>query len=340
RSWAKQGDFVLAVGDVVPLALAWFSGKPYAFIGTAKSEYHLRDEAGLLPNLPKSDRLAARWGSVYYPWERWLMGHPRCKAVFPRDSLTVKILQQFAIPAFDLGNPMMDGLLDSKQADSPSYYDGEAEQRELARSFTLLLLPGSRIPEAYGNWQRILEAIRSTIETFQGRSLLLLGAITPGLPLDPFVQGLREEGWQPPSIHPKSLPIPDPQAQCFVRDRAMLILTQEAYRACLHQADVAIAMAGTATEQFVGLGKPAITIPGAGPQFTSHFAETQSRLLGPSVTLVRRPSQVGETLQSLLGNPDRLQLIVNNGRQRMGEGGAAHRIATCLTNLAEFPMRR
>jgi len=40
-------------------------------------------------------------------------------------------------------------------------------------------------------------------------------------------------------------------------------------------------MAGTATEQFVGLGKPAIAIPGIGPQFTAAFAEAQSRHLGP-----------------------------------------------------------
>jgi uncharacterized protein (TIGR03492 family) len=39
--------------------------------------------------------------------------------------------------------------------------------------------------------------------------------------------------------------------------------------------DLALAMAGTATEQFVGLGKPALVIPGAGPQFTRLFAERQ-----------------------------------------------------------------
>ena len=91
-------------------------------------------------------------------------------------------------------------------------------------------------------------------------------------------------------------------------------------------------MAGTATEQFVGLGKPAIAIPGTGPQFTPAFAEAQSRLLGPSLILVKHPPQVANIIQSLLSDPDRLQLIAENGLRRMGEPGAARRISQCLMN--------
>ena len=89
-------------------------------------------------------------------------------------------------------------------------------------------------------------------------------------------------------------------------------------------------MAGTATEQFIGLGKPAIIIPGNGPQFTPAFAEAQTRLLGASVTLVEQPTQVARAMQSLLSDPDQLQTIAENGRRRMGDPGAARRIATCL----------
>ncbi len=89
-------------------------------------------------------------------------------------------------------------------------------------------------------------------------------------------------------------------------------------------------MAGTATEQFVGLGKPAIGIPGNGPQFTPAFAEAYTRLLGPSFILVDRPTRVADVVQSLLRDPDRLQLIAKNGRHRLGEPGAASRIAKCL----------
>ena len=89
-------------------------------------------------------------------------------------------------------------------------------------------------------------------------------------------------------------------------------------------------MAGTATEQFVGLGKPAIIIPGNGPQFTYAFAEAQSRLLGISVILVEQPEEVVGVVRSLLLNPDQLHIIAENGVRRMGKSGAAKRIAECL----------
>ena len=39
RQWAQNGGDILAVGDIVPLSFAWWSGANYSFIGTAKSEY-------------------------------------------------------------------------------------------------------------------------------------------------------------------------------------------------------------------------------------------------------------------------------------------------------------
>ena len=62
RAWGKTGGKVLAVGDIVPLAMAWASGADYAFIGTAKSEYYVRNEAGRLPNRPWME---GRSGSIY-----------------------------------------------------------------------------------------------------------------------------------------------------------------------------------------------------------------------------------------------------------------------------------
>ena len=78
----------------------------------------------------------------------------------------------------------------------------------------------------------------------------------------------------------------------FKQRNAYLLLTQQAYNDCLHLGDFAIAMAGTATEQFIGLGKPAIAIPGNGPQYNPAFAEAQSRHLGSSLILVEQPAEV------------------------------------------------
>ena len=331
RSWAKQSGVILAVGDIVPLLFAWFSGARYAFVGTAKSEYYLRDEAGPYQRRSRLQRWEGWSGSVYLPWERWLMSRPRCQAVFPRDSLTTETLQKWSIPAFDLGNPMMDQL--EPRTLNQMFYASDAESREQARALTITLLPGSRPPEAYANWQQIMMAVTALLETFHDQSLLFLGAIAPGLSLEPLRQILVNAGFQ--EVNTKESEkyhslIPAPEALTFTHKNAYLILTQHAYNECLNLADLAIAMAGTATEQFVGLGKPAIAIPGTGPQFTPAFAEAQSRLLGSSLILVEQPNQVARVVQSLLQDPDRLQLIAENGSRRMGRPGAAHAIATYL----------
>lgn len=322
KQCSKNGWKILVVGDIVPLFFAWLSGADYVFVGTAKSEYYLRDESGWLA---RTSSLERKLGSIYYPWERWLMSRQRCKAVFPRDRLTAKIFQQWSIPAFDLGNPMMDGI-------TPE--DGDRAKLELESSqgqpLTIVLLPGSRVPEAQSNWEKIITATAGIISTFSSRKLLFLGAIAPGLDIEPFSKHLLVKGWNFQTQGSVGVPIVDPKAVSFTQKNAELILTQNAYNQCLTTAEVAIAMAGTATEQFVGLGKPAIAIPGSGPQFTYAFAKAQTRLLGCSVILVTQPDRIGREIQSLLSNPTRMQAIAENGKRRMGQPGAAARIARCL----------
>ena len=309
QSWAKEGGFVLAVGDIVPLLFAWLGGAPYGFVATAKSEYYLRDEKGWL--LRKSwwdDRLERSTHCIFQPWERWLMRRPQCKAVFPRDRITANSLQSFDVPAFDLGNPMMDGL---------TWQDGATDASRL----TIALIPGSRPPEVYANWEIILQSLGELLEHFR-KPLHFITAVASGLDAERLHQTLISYRWKQSEVNGYETG--------FGEKKATLELAPNRFAECLQRSQVAIAMAGTATEQFVGLGKPAIIIPGGGPQFTPAFAEAQTRLLGASVTLVERPNQVAEALRSLLSDPDRLQTIAENGRRRLGEPGAAQRIAAAL----------
>jgi uncharacterized protein (TIGR03492 family) len=342
RRWVNQQkklgiqQAILAVGDIVPLLFATFSGANYAFVGTAKSEYYVRDESGLLSRQTKGAKWENFSGSIYHPWERWLMSRRRCRAVFPRDSLTTEILKNWPIPACDLGNPMMDGLEPSFPTER--FYTADVRQQEMSRPLIVTLLPGSRAPEAYNNWQLILVALSALIASFRERdsvfhtsgTVVFLGAIAPGLDCNILTQSLTTQGWRSHTESP--LPLPDSNILTFKQRNAYLVLTQNAYNDCLHLADFAIAMAGTATEQFIGLGKPAIAFPGDGPQYNPAFAEAQSRLLGPSLILVDQPGQVAQAVQSLFKNPDRLQLIADNGVLRMGKPGAARRIAECLSS--------
>jgi uncharacterized protein (TIGR03492 family) len=332
NDWAKSGGKILAVGDIVPLAFAWMSGAEYAFVGTAKSEYYIRDRQGqILP--AQRNSLEAKTGGYYFPWERWLLSQPKCRAMFARDRLTAEILQQQQIPAFDLGNPMTDGV--AADFSQPRFYGSESVARERARPLVVTLLPGSRPPEAYANWEQLIIASNSLISVCKQRSLLLLAAIDPKLDLDTLQRSLQANGWiqQFAPTGDRTELTPDPSAIYYQQEQATLILSTRSYRQFMHAGDCAIAMAGTATEQFISLGKPAIIVPGKGPQFTPAFAEAQTRLLGESVILVPHAPDVGVEIDRLFQQPDRLQSIAQNGLLRMGTPGAARRIAECLMKV-------
>ena len=306
RQWGKSGGAILAVGDIVPLLFAWLSKADYAFVGTAKSEYYLRDEVDWLP---QTSWLERKFNSVYLPWERWLMSRGRCKAVFPRDSLTTEILQRWSIPACDLGNPMMDGMTTKTQGRASGQLD-------------ILLLPGSRMPEALRNWQKILVAVWSVMTTLSQEQLKFSAAIAPSLDLKPFLVHAVTQGW--------CITYRQAQTVTLSQKECSLVLTQKHNQEFFKQTDVAIAMAGTATEQFVGLGKPAVIFPGEGPQFTYAFAEAQSRLLGCSIIMVSSPERAGLAIKDIIDDEQLLKQIHLNGKRRMGEAGAATRIATYL----------
>ncbi len=317
RTWARSGGFVLAVGDIVPLAMAWWSGAPFAFVGTAKSEYYLRTEA------PPSAQMGLGWRQwldcVYLPWERWLMAHPHCRGVFPRDRLTAQLLQQWPIPVADLGNPMSDelepaGVLTRAMLPPPT-------------TAVILLLPGSRASEAQANWQLILQSLLPLIA--QRPHLLFIAAIASQIPLKDMQDIAQATGWAATDRFPLSVP-----HHWLQRGLAHLLLVQKAFSDSLHMADLAIAMAGTATEQCVGQGKPVITFPGHGPQFTEAFAEAQSRLLGPSIHRVPQPQAAWTVALNLL-DASNSDIYTQNGLQRMGAPGASRRIAQHLAQVCQ-----
>ncbi|MGD1949123.1 MAG: lipid-A-disaccharide synthase-related protein [Leptolyngbyaceae cyanobacterium] len=304
NQWLRTDDVVLAVGDIVPLLFGWLSRRSYGFVGTAKSEYYVRDERE--QHLDKStllDVLNFQRTCVYMPWERWLMRRSVC--VFPRDGITTRRLQHWQVDAYDAGNPMMDGF---------SIPTGQPLSNQ--QDLTILLLPGSRPPEAYENWQRLLDGVDDI--THRLAAVTFLTAAAPSLDLAMLTAELASRGWQ------------QTEAKDYRRDGHRLQLDQRSFMVYAQQANVAIATAGTATEQFVGLGKPVLTLPGQGPQFTLSFAQAQARHLGPSITLVHQPTQVHQALMAILDNPEQQATIYKNGIDRMGPPGAGHRIAQIL----------
>ncbi len=124
----------------------------------------------------------------------------------------------------------------------------------------------------------------------------------------------------------------------YQRQQHSLWLIANAFEDCLHAAHIVLAMAGTATEQAVGLGKPVITMPGPGPQFTAQFATAQARLLGSSIYLIHGPEAVPHMLSFVQAQCSQPQAWIENGRCRMGSPGASTAIAQVLQRCLLDPL--
>jgi uncharacterized protein (TIGR03492 family) len=309
RRWGQGGDPILAVGDLLPLLLAWAAGGPYGFIGTPKSDHTW---ASPPPpgwgHTPLADGYHRLKGSEWDPWEWALMARRRCRLVAVRDPLTARGLRRHGVEATAPGNPMMDG------------FTAEPLPPWLAAERRLLLLPGSRLPEALGNLERLLGALPSVSEPTT--VLLAIGNRPEPEALAPL---LRQRGFEP-----MALPTGSGAAMAWRRGVLRLLVGPGQFGAWAGWSEVGLATAGTATEQLVGLGVPALSLPGPGPQFKAGFARRQSRLLGGAVRPCQGPHELAEQLGALLANQEERERLGVIGRDRMGPAGGSEGLAEAI----------
>jgi len=307
RRWGRSGDPVLAVGDLLPLLLAWAGGGPYGFIGTPKSDYTWASGPGSAGLAAVYHRLK---GSEWDPWEWALMARDRCRLVAMRDALTARGLRRHGVPAVAPGNPMMDGL--AAGAPPPS----------LSACRRVLLLGGSRMPEALGNLRRLLGALALRRDS---EPLVLLAPTGSRPTPEEWSPVLTQLGYEP------ALPPEDCQASAAWRcGRTLLLIGPGCFASWASWAELALAAAGTATEQAAGLGIPALSLPGPGPQFKRGFAERQSRLLGGAVRVCLTPERLAERLDLLLHEPQLRRELGAVGRRRMGPPGGSAALAALV----------
>lgn len=350
RAWGRRGHPLLAVGDLLPLLLAWGSGGPYAFLGTPKSDYTWASPSP--PGWgasPLADAYHRCKGSEWDPWEWALMRGRRCRLVAMRDRLTARGLRRHGVAALAVGNPMMDDL------------EGAPLPPALRGSRRVLLLPGSRMPEALRNLRRLLACLPELPEappaTDPGWLVLLAtgrhptaAELVPALqgagfqPLpadrsgaadrDPAAKAQPQQGPPPSGLtHAAVEPAGDLAAaptSLWRRGCITIWVGQGRFRPWAGWAELGLATAGTATEQLVGLGVPALSLPGRGPQFQAGFARRQSRLLGGAVQPLRNAPELRQALLALLDNERERQRRGRIGRRRMGAAGGSDRLAELI----------
>ncbi len=312
RRWGRQGLPILAVGDLLPLLLAWGGGGPYGFLGTPKSDHTWASPAPAgWGRSPLADGYHQAKGSEWDPWEWALMGHRRCQLVAVRDRLTARGLRRHGVRAVAPGNPMMDGF--TAPGPLPAWLQGRRR---------LLLLPGSRLPEALGNLRGLLAALPSASATQPISVLLACGS----RPSDAELAGpLAAAGFTPAAAPPGS-----GASALWRRGPLELLVGPGRFAAWAPLAELGLATAGTATEQLVGLGVPALSLPGPGPQFKAGFARRQSRLLGGAVQPCHGSGELQRRLIALLNDDSERARLGRIGRRRMGPAGGSARLATLI----------
>jgi len=318
RAWGRSGRPVLAVGDLLPLLLAWAGGGPYGFIGTPKSDYTWASAPPLgWGASPVADAYHRLKGSEWDPWEWGLMAHRRCRLVAVRDALTARGLRRHGVAALAPGNPMMDGL-----------EPGPLPTRLRTRR-RLLLLAGSRMPEALRNAEHLLRALNQLPSGPAITVLLATGREPSPAQLAPLLQhqGFAVQGAEPGPTGPEPDATP---AAVWRRGPIELWIGPGRFASWAGWAEVGLANAGTATEQLTGLGIPALSLPGDGPQFKAGFARRQSRLLGGAVVPCRDAGQLAERLQVLLSNPELRRQLGRQGQRHMGPAGGSAAIAALI----------
>ncbi|QEY32911.1 hypothetical protein EVJ50_12405 [Synechococcus sp. RSCCF101] len=301
---------VVVVGDVIPVVLAWLSGRPVATYLVAYSSHY---EGRLRLPWPCAPCLRSR----------------RVARLFCRDALTADDLSgQLRRRCDFLGNPFLDPVCPPAAA------------AVTARPGRLGLLPGSRLPEAGANLMELL-AVLEHLPAERSSQLEIEAALVGDLTGASLAAPAADRGWQLRQ---------DATGTQLERPGCRVHLRWGAFSDVLGRSTLLLAMTGTASEQAVGLGRPVLQVLGHGPQFTAAFADAQRRLLGPTVVCAAGEAGSDghhrASAQLLLSLLDALsgeksgalqQRCRSMAAQRIGPPGGSRRMAEAIHSLLAEP---
>lgn len=297
-------DAVVVVGDAYALSVGLWSakGRPTFHVNPLVSAHYLENASPL--------EILLDWGgSDFTPYERWL--HRRVQAVFVRDKPSQDRLRALGVAhAYWYGSFAMDLLPPPERDLNPL----------LGKEPLLALMPGTRGDETF--------------------SLPLMLEASQQIPLVPVVAWPNEFQALPPLPGWSQERVEEGALRLF-KDGKTAWVVRNAFSAILHRSRLALATAGTASEQAAGLGVPVVAFPTPGPQYTRAFARRQKRLLGEALRLtVPDPHRIAQEAVRLLQDPALYTQASLAGRERIGPPGgilgATRHIRQALTQLGLF----
>ncbi len=263
----KKYDFYFVVGDIVPIFFAWFARKHFFTYLVAYSSHYE--------------------GKLNLPWPcKFFLLSINAKKIYTRDYLTANDLtQQLKKKVSFLGNPFMD-----------KFYLIKNRKKKFA--YSIGLLPGSRFPEILDNLVSILEILENMSNLKYFENIEFNFAIVNALSTKQIKSILKGREW----VKIKKNLINNTLE--FNYKFIKVNFKWNSFEEILFKSKFVISMAGTATEQAIGLGKPVIQIEGKGPQFTKSFAEAQRRLLGKyvfcAVNYKNKKDKINQTINLMI----------------------------------------
>jgi uncharacterized protein (TIGR03492 family) len=315
RQLARRNHcLTIAVGDSLPLALAWLSGGSYVYVQLKKSDHMW---------MHHKKRLSYWWyslvGTNWNPLEIALAKSKRCVLRFTRDVESSRNLARIGIIAYP-ANPMMDKM--NVRLRNPS--------KDLGRN--IICLPGSRNREMISNFQSILNIIKLLIRDADRPLTFLVPMATEDMQ--------KRVNHMLLSASLKNTVLQSQYIGNISNDHRQhqIICGKGMLRPWSEIASVGIAMAGTATEQVAGVGIPCVTIAGEGPQFCLGFAKRQHRLLGKCAQLAKNYQHAAKLVLELL-NDDKIAMDYGQiGVKRMNSLGGSQQVATKVLSILRSKM--
>ena len=263
----KKYDFYIVVGDIVPVFFAWLAKKRFFTYLVAYSSHYE--------------------GQLRLPWPcKHFLISKNAKTIYARDFLTANDLTlQLRKKVLFLGNPFMDKFF-------------LINQKTKISLLCVGLFPGSRFPETIDNLVSILEVLEVMAEISYFRKIEFNFALVNDLSKSMIKKILNKRKWKYP------LESFENDVLKFQYKFIKVNFKWSSFDEILTKSSFVISMAGTASEQAIGLAKPVIQIEGKGPQFTKSFAEAQRRLLGKNIFCVtnykNKKDQINQTINLII----------------------------------------
>jgi uncharacterized protein (TIGR03492 family) len=297
RRHCKDFDLVFAVGDIVPIAFARWSGRPYSVFLVSNSSYYT--------------------GRMRLPlWVKCWLRSQRCRSIFTRDKYSSEELSQRGYAAQFAGYPIMDTL-------QPQGIDLAL----LPDQPLIALLPGSRPPEALHNLERQLQLCQVLSQQAPERPLQFRAALVPSITEADLSAIADRLNWQYQPPH--TLIGPHCTVRCPSNAFADMLHRCDLV---IGMAGTAVEQAvglGKPVIQIIGDG-PQFTYRFAEGQMRLLGPSVET--IGKTPATPAHLEQAAQRILAILQDPDHQERCRQNGLSRVGPVGGSARMAHHLLN--------